>query len=836
MPRKRKVKPQEIYIRLSAIDHIYSPHEADLYFDTIGDLPVTHNNKGVAYYNVPIAFDIETSSFYDYREEDLYELQEQEAQADIYSSVELWFKNLRLRSYQTKDNRLKDIIRKSGIRFTKDGQKIDVFYSEISEQYPYLFPSHIVSVEDQIELLCAVYKEIKNFRSEQIRRVKTAVMYEWTLNICGLTMIGRTREEFLSVYEKLCNRYHTGSNQIMTIYVHNLSFEFQFIRKWFTWKNVFALEVREPVKARTAEGIEFKCSYKLSGYSLQKVGENLLKYPVQKMAGDLDYKLIRHNRTPLTDKEIGYCVNDCKVVVAYILEEIERNRGQIILIPLTKTGYVRRYCRKAVTKSGTHDKTELKTFKRARDLIKGLTISADEYPQLKRAFTGGYTHASCFYSGQICEDVTSYDFTSSYPAVIIAEQYPMSKAKLIKNISKQEFLKSIRLYCCIFDIHLTGVQAVYLNEHILSESKCKISGNCQTDNGRIVYADDLYTTVTEVDYDLLTKFYKWDSMEIANFRRYIRGYLPTEFIKAILKLYADKTQLKGVEGKEAEYLSSKEQLNSAYGMMVTDICRPDITYSDEWEEPAAKDIIKAMEDYNKSKSRFLFYPWGIYVTAYARRNLILYGIIPAGDDYIYSDTDSIKILNGEEHQDLIDRYNELITKKIQRALKYHGIDQDAAAPKTVKGISKPIGVWDFDGRYKLFKTLGAKRYLVQYPDNEISLTVSGLNKKICVPYLLKKFNIPYHEEDRGGSIHYIADGDVKPIFDYFDSGLYIPPEYTGKNIHTYIDDVQHGYVTDYLGEVSEYEELSSVHLEESAYDMSLPALYVNYIMGVQYEK
>ena len=33
------------------------------------------------------------------------------------------------------------------------------------------------------------------------------------------------------------------------------------------------------------------------------------------------------------------------------------------------------------------------------------------------------------------------------------------------------------------------------------------------------------------------------------------------------------------------------------------------------------------------------------------------------------------------------------------------------SPKTIKGETKTLGVWDFDGFYTDFKTLGAKRYI-----------------------------------------------------------------------------------------------------------------------------
>lgn len=64
---------------------------------------------------------------------------------------------------------------------------------------------------------------------------------------------------------------------------------------------------------------------------------------------------------------------------------------------------------------------------------------------------------------------------------------------------------------------------------------------------------------------------------------YKKDYLPTPFVKSILHLYESKTKLKGVEGKEVEYLNSKEMLNSCYGMSVTNPLRDEFTYNGEWD-------------------------------------------------------------------------------------------------------------------------------------------------------------------------------------------------------------------------------------------------------------
>ena len=641
---------------------------------------------------------------------------------------------------------------------------------------------------------------------------KCAIMYEWTFGINGLVIIGRTWEEFEKMLHDISEFLDLSNEKILVCYVHNLSYEFQFMRKHFQWSKVFAVDNRKPVYAIIEHmGIEFRCSYILSGYSLEKVAEHLTIAQIKKMVGDLDYSLMRHSLTPLTDKEIRYCVNDVKVVMAYIYERIQIDGG-ITKIPLTKTGYVRKYCRKkCLYKKGKNGKT-YQNYE-FYDLIRSLTLTPEEYKQAKRAFQGGFTHSNPFYSGRILENVSSDDFTSSYPTVMIAEMFPMSKGELVEINSKEDFEKYIKYYCCLFDAEFDHIESKVFFENYISISRCWSVKNAMVNNGRLVSADHICITLTEQDYNIIKMFYKSEHFGVANFRIYRKSYLPKPFVESILQLYSDKTTLKGVEGKEVEYLQSKENVNSAYGMMVTDIIRDIYEYSEGLEEWTLNNpnADEAIERYNNSRNRFLFYLWGVWVTAYARRNLFT-GIIEFKDDYVYSDTDSIKTLKRENHVDYIDKYNKMMRNRLYRAMDYHKLDRSLIEPKTIKGEKKCLGLWDYEGTYSRFKTLGAKRYMVE-KDDEINITVSGLNKKICVPYLKEKYG--------------------EKIFENFDNHLYVPKEYTGKNTHTYIDDERSGILTDYLGKFAPYHELSAVHLEQADYNLSLSEEYVGYLTQIQ---
>ena len=184
------------------------------------------------------------------------------------------------------------------------------------------------------------------------------------------------------------------------------------------------------------------------------------------------------------------------------------------------------------------------------------------------------------------------------------------------------------------------------------------------------------------------------------------------------------------------------------------------------------------------------------------------------NDFIYCDTDSVKIFNAEKHKKYFIRYNNEVYQKLKKCCLYFGFSESLLKPKNQQGKEKLIGIWDYEGKYNRFKTLGCKRYLVE-KDGKLDLTVSGINKKCALPYLLEK----YKTNDK--------------VFENFTNKLFIPKEYTGKRIHTYIDDKQGGFITDYMGNVSQYETLSGIHLMECEYDLSIANDYLLFFKYVQ---
>lgn len=661
------------------------------------------------------------------------------------------------------------------------------------------------------QIPCSLDIETSSFIKDGEKR---ATMYIGALDINHIIYFFRTWEEMGDLFDAIHEFFMLGENTRLLIYVHNLSYEFQFLRKWINWDKVFALSEREVVYAISG-GIEFRCSYKLSGYSLENLAK-IRKLPIKKLNENYDYKLLRTSQSELEEDVYKYLINDVEIIIYYI-EQLLYEEKEISRIPLTKTQYVRRYTR-----------NQCSSYK-YRKMIRNLEIDIEEYAYLKKAFSGGFTHANILNSNKIFEKVSSYDFTSSYPAVMLSEKFPMSSSERLDNPSEKDVEDSIKYYCCIIELELYNVESKFIADNPLSASKCEITGKKEIDNGRIMSADKIKTVITEQDFMTIKEFYNIGDIKILTIYRYVKNYLPTEFIKAILDLYKIKTELKGVDNRETEYLNSKEMLNSEYGMTVTDILRDTIEYkNDEWGI-GEMDIENEIDKYNNKFDRFMFYPWGVWVTAYARRNLFT-AILELKGDYIYSDTDSVKFINRESHLDYFNRYNFMLEKKLQKAMKYHNLDMELVKPKTIEGKEKLIGEWDYDGDYSYFKTLGAKRYITVSKD-VIVLTVSGLNKNYALPYILDKCEIKY--EKQNGKCKMLGQPNIKKVFDFFSEGMYIPKGKTGKNTHTYIDDEFGCVVQDYKGKYCKVHEKSCIHLDEADYKLSLAEDYLNFILGIR---
>ena len=618
-------------------------------------------------------------------------------------------------------------------------------------------------------LPCAFDIETTNINDDPHNRM--AFPYHMQLMIGSTFITCRTIDELGQVFTSLQQFYGLDGKKRLIIYVHNLPFEFQFIRCYFHFTDCMSKSQRQVYKVFFDQfGIEFRDSFALSGMSLAKTAENLTEHTISKLKGDLDYRPIRFPSTPLTKAELAYCYNDVKIICDYIEEQMVMYGGNITKIPLTNTGRVRRYVRNHcfhLEKNKAGNK-----YYPYKTMIRRLTLEPVEYAYLIQAFLGGYTHANAKYSTKVLKDVHSIDFTSSYPTVMLSEKYPMSKGVFIDDLnftSYADFLSFLNDRLAVVMVEFTDLETrPEVPDDYLSDSRVFDSKDVIQNNGRIHKAAYVKEILTNIDLDMVVKAYSFTSIKITSGWFYYKNYLPKEIIESVLEFYVDKTTLKGVKGKEAEYLLKKGMLNSCYGMCVTDICKDEetCTFEKGWLKIPADENV-AIEKYNNDKNRFLSYAWGVFITAYARRNLFT-GIMSMGKDYVYCDTDSIKFLNMDAHKEYIEGYNRNIIRKCTECLEYWDLDPAMLSPKNKKGEVKQIGIWDYEGRYDYFKTLGCKRYLT-FKDGEFDLTCAGLPTKPGLNALL-------------------AEGtDVQGVFSRFNQEFKVMAPDSGKLGHAYRD-------------------------------------------------
>lgn len=624
------------------------------------------------------------------------------------------------------------------------------------------------------------YKDLDD--KEQKRCEFKCNMYIWMFGINDTIYYGRTWQEFKK-FVKLLEDYCPYKK---LVFVHNLAFEFQFLEGEFNFKNVKARKSHKVMKCEFEDyNFEFRCSYFMSNCSLKNLAE-VYNLEVQKKDGDLDYTLLRHSETPLTDIEMEYCEYDCLVVYYYILKELDTYKS-LKKLPLTSTGHVRNELKDRISKN----------YKYKAKVKKAVNTDPHVYNLLIESFMGGYTHANVLYTGEIINNVSSWDFTSSYPYVLVTHRFPSTKFKRCK-ITRAEQMLDVFAYLVVVEIN--DIKCKYWNNFI-SKSKCREIVNGEYDNGRIISADKVEMVLTDVDFKFYLETYKYSSYNIKECYYSLYNYLPIEFIDFVLEKYVNKTKYKNVVGKETEYALEKSKFNSLYGMSVTNNIRDEVEFDNKigWQETELSNETIVDKLLEEEKKGFLSFAYGVWVTAYARQNL-LKNVCKLDKWVVYCDTDSIKVVEGYDKK-VIEDYNSFVKNKIEYVSHKLDIPLEKFAPKDIKGKERMLGLFDSDGFYEEFITQGAKKYAVK-DEGEIKITVAGVPKK--------------------GSKALTTLEDFKDdlVFRYED---------TGKNLLFYVDYELPSLMTDYLGNTYEVTDKSGCCLCPTTYVLGKSLEYADLV-------
>ena len=610
---------------------------------------------------------------------------------------------------------------------------------------------------------------------------------------------GRKPSEFIEALN-LITPYFSGADTLF--FFHNLGYDWVFLQKFMI--EAFGEPVNQlntkpfyPIAITFENGIVFRDSLIIAQRTLEKWG-NDLNVKHKKAVGKWDYDKIRTQAEDYTQDEILYISNDV-LALAECIEKLRKTLGNSVYsLPFTATGITRREVRQVGSGAGAH-----RQFKRIANKDYELQL------RLEAVYHGGYTHANRRYIDRLITDkVVAYDFASSYPYCMMSEMFPMEQfTPMTEAMSKDEILKQSSKFAFLFKF--IGVNLKLKPKAPmppLQLSKLIASVNPVIDNGRVLQIDYAEIYLTEEDLYLIDKYYEIEKHACTEVYYARKDYLPKWFRDYIYDCFRDKTMLKG--GDSVAYMMAKARINSLYGMSVTKPVKSDIVqdYSTgEYSEVTTTDEMKEkFEKYYEKWNTILPYCWGVWVTAYAQKNLFELG--ECAGTWIYSDTDSCYGLDWDT--EAIDKYNAEAIRKLE-VQGYQGIEHN--------NRMYHLGIAELDGVYSQFKTQGAKRYATRdFETDKLKITVAGVPKKSGVKCLNDDINLfkPGFIFDglktgKKSHLYNLKEAiEIKNGIEYGDSVDLTPADYTLDRVDfSFLEkELQDLYITEIEGQEIFYEE------------------------------
>lgn len=547
----------------------------------------------------------------------------------------------------------------------------------------------------------------------------------WTLSIRAfgeniVTLYGTRPSEVVTCINSIIMNLR-GDNTI--IYVHNLSYDWVFLRKffmqaWGTPAHQLNTKSHYPIFIIFQNGVMLRDSLILAQRSLDKWAKDL-NVEHQKAVGAWVYDEIRQQGNRFTPDEKTYIEHDTLAGVECIDKTMHVLNKRVYSMPYTATGIPREEVRKRAGKN------------RGRDLFKKIVPDYETQKFLEEVFHGGYTHNNRHYCERVVRDlVEAYDEASAYPYVMCAYKFPMERFTEMPPCSPK-FILNNPDYAYIFTLILIKPRLKTDNIPMpaLQRSKAVKTINVVEDNGRILCAEYVEIRLNEVDLSIIMQQYDFQKALCVDVRFAYKDYLPRWFTDYVFQCFVDKTKLKG--GDPVQYSIAKAKLNSLYGMCVQRPVKVMIEENYEtgdYETAEDQDERELYQKYVDSPRSVLPYQWGVWVTSYAFANLFTIGSF-AGV-WIYSDTDSCYGMEWDKAG--LEAYNESCKARL-RERGYGAVEHN--------GREYWLGICELDGQYKEFISVGAKRYAVRTLKDTLKITVAGVPKSgvLCLKDDIRNF-------------------------------------------------------------------------------------------------
>ena len=566
-------------------------------------------------------------------------------------------------------------------------------------------------------------------------------------------------------FQLLCEQVqqlHTGKVQPkLIIWIANLAHEYAFIKRQLNTVGItdlFAKTERQPLKIVLQNCVELRECLGLFGNSLEDVAN---KYTdTKKLKGDLDYNLIRLPQlTTLTDAEQKYCYNDVRILDELSAVAFEKFTDHGLKIPMTNTGILRQKCKNAIY-----------NIKREYAINKKLMPESeyDYYLMRRYMYAGGLSGTSPIYCGKKVESAKSADLTSDYPAQINHRLFPAGQLLEVNPDNLHRFKDNYKIVLFTCNLRPLTKHAIISKHKVINmygTADCPFTDQCSNViivNGKVLFGDNICLMLNDVDLKALSEVYKFDDIKVYRSWIFTEKSRPPKFLLQCMNDdYLAKQQLKASGQKDTViYMERKIACNSYYGMTATRLYDCIFQYNDDIDdiEESAADMT-----YSERREKMWLSPYIAYWTTSFARSILIHFIGAYPELILQYDTDSLyyitdtSVISAERLQQF---ENELLQYNRQIELKNRHIFKNDAH-------FLDLGAWEIDDfKYIGFKGLGAKRYLLQYPDRHYKPVVAGMVKSSFDQYLTET---------------------GKDAFDVFDSDLTISKVISKKLASRYYD-------------------------------------------------
>ena len=302
-------------------------------------------------------------------------------------------------------------------------------------------------------------------------------------------------------------------------------------------------------------------------------------------------------------------------------------------------------------------------------------------------YRGGMTFYNIFMKDRIMKDVVSYDKKSCHLAAMCMERFPLTDFVEI-DVS---YFKDV-----VNDFDNTAFIADLYFEDLHQKPESYVSNNTIYQFGGHEDVNGIWNIrINEIDWKWFKEEFSWRRAAIKKLYVAPKSYLPTNVIRAFVKLYEEKEiQIKGSLARtfakqvtELPYGQSIKRLEYEYEAEITEEGVVEVRQNDELSLEEKQKVL--------AKRRFPL-QLGIWTVSYSRLDIWKSVQITGADKCVYCDTDCNKSICDPS---IVKELNKEIEDKCKQVKKICNVD-----------LPNTMGRWAFEYKADEFVVTGIKWY------------------------------------------------------------------------------------------------------------------------------